>query len=252
MNLQQVSAALQQRNLPYTLQVEQTLASTNTTLLEQARMGQAPNHCLVALNQTQGRGRQGKTWLSSAEGSLTFSVLTEFDPQQHPATTLPLKAALALAQCLKSDHPEISLKWPNDVLNQGRKVAGILVELAEPRPGTQKLLAVVGVGINLALPESIQDEIPTPATAVTNIGHTELLLRFLQQWQQQLELATDEWIADWNSLCIHQQREVRLINPTGQEQTGISQGVDRHGQLILKQAGALVSVHSGELSLRIR
>jgi biotin-(acetyl-CoA carboxylase) ligase len=74
----------------------------------------------------------------------------------------------------------------------------------------------------------------------------------LQQWQQQLELATDEWIAGWNSLCIHQQREVRLINPTGQEQTGISQGVDRHGQLILKQAGALVSVHSGELSLRIR
>jgi BirA family biotin operon repressor/biotin-[acetyl-CoA-carboxylase] ligase len=252
MNLQQVSAALQQRNLPYTLQVEQTLASTNSTLLEQARMGQAANHCLVALNQTQGRGRQGKTWLSSAEGSLTFSVLTEFDPQQHLATTLPLKAALALAQCLKPDHPEIALKWPNDVLNQGRKVAGILVELAEPRPGTQKLLAVVGVGINLALPESIQDEIPTPATAVTNIDRTELLLRFLQQWQQQLELATDEWILNWNSLCIHQQREVRLINPTGQEQTGVSQGVDRHGQLILKQAGALVSVHSGELSLRIR
>jgi BirA family biotin operon repressor/biotin-[acetyl-CoA-carboxylase] ligase len=251
MNPAQVVAALKQHKLPYSLQVEQTLASTNTTLLEQARMGQAPNHCLVALNQTQGRGRQGKSWLSTAEGSLTFSVLAEFDPQQHPATTLPLKAALALAQCLKPEHPEIALKWPNDVLYQGRKVAGILVEMAPPRPGTQKLLAVVGVGINLNLPEDMQDAIPTLATAVTQIERSELLLRFLKRWQQQLELATEEWIAHWNDLSIHRQREVRLINPQGLEHIGISQGVDRLGQLILIQAGALVSVHSGELSLRI-
>lgn len=247
MDQEQVQQEIHRRHLPYSLQVEKTLESTNTTLLQTAREGQAANHCLVALHQTQGRGRQGKPWIATADGSLTFSVLVEVDQTQHPATALPLKAALALAQAI--NQPGIQLKWPNDVLNQGRKVAGILVETTEHPSG--KPYAVIGVGINLKLDETTQDQIPTPATDVGPLNQEQLLVDFLAALHALMNQTTDDWIDTWNSLCLHHQREVRLISPMGHEQTGLSEGIDHDGQLQLNQNGQLVKIHSGELSLRL-
>lgn len=255
MDQQQAEALIQKHNLLYTLQVEDSLESTNTSLLQQAKQGQAPNHCLVAKNQTQGRGRQGKLWISTPNDSLTFSLLVEFNPEQTPATTLPLKAALALARAITDGGNEnkIQLKWPNDVLNHGRKVAGILVELADhPAQTPHAHYAVVGVGLNLRLNAETQDEIPTPATDINSHQKEELLAGFLRAFHTlQNPDPNHQWMADWNSLCIHQNRTVRLIAPNGQEQIGISQGISKQGELILNQNGMLVTYHSGELSLRM-
>jgi BirA family biotin operon repressor/biotin-[acetyl-CoA-carboxylase] ligase len=123
--------------------------STNADLL--ADRTAAEGDWLVALEQSAGKGRQGRTWVS-AEGNFYGSTLVELQPEDPPAHMLSLAAGLALIEALDVAAPgqALMLKWPNDVMLQGRKLAGILLERSADR-------VAVGIGVNLAAAPDLAD-----------------------------------------------------------------------------------------------
>ncbi len=135
--------------------VEET-GSTNADLLARAATLPGPL-LLVARNQTAGRGRAGRSWLSSSEGSLTFSLAWKFDGGLPRLTGLPLAVGVALADTLERLGVQVGLKWPNDVLRDGDKLAGILIETQAAQGGG--VWAVIGIGLNLLMPDELEARI---------------------------------------------------------------------------------------------
>lgn len=141
--------------------------STNSALIEATPADDGFIHVLIADRQSAGRGRRGRQWLSWDDGSLTFSALWRFAPGAPVPAGLSLVAGLALARALEELGAQgVQLKWPNDVLIHGDKLAGILVELLPGRGRTPA--AVIGIGINLQLPADAQ--VPEQR-GVTDLAH---------------------------------------------------------------------------------
>ena len=209
--------------------------STNARARALAGHG-APHGTLVtASEQTAGRGRQGRTWSAPAGQSLLMSlVVREFD------ALLPLRAGLAVADLAG---PDALVKWPNDVLLDGRKLAGVLVE-GRPQEGW----AVVGIGVNVAvdvasLPEDVRER-------AASLGRTpEALEPSLSELLQALELrlaqpaeATLRTLRERDAL-----RDQRLRWAQGE---GVGAGIDVDGNLLVRLAsGETVSLRAGEVHL---
>ncbi len=154
--------------------------STNDTAMDSARHEDADGLVVTAEFQRAGRGRLGRTWLSPPGENLMFSVLlTDSESLQHEAVTIA--AGLAVAEGIeKASGAECELKWPNDVLLDGRKVAGILVEIRSPGFARGRRCMVIGIGINVnASPPP--DKVDFPATSLAgHIGHSVERLEVLR------------------------------------------------------------------------
>ncbi len=146
--LERLSRAWQGLPLGSPLWFFETVTSTNDVLKEKAEQGAAEGSVVMASAQTGGRGRRGKAWLSPPELGLYLSVLLRPDWSAADAGFSATLAAVAAARTLcRLGMQDITLKWPNDVLAKGRKIAGVL---AEPRIAGNKIdFIVVGVGINV-------------------------------------------------------------------------------------------------------
>ena len=129
----------------FTVEVLPEVASTNTELMRRARAGQTEPVLLVAERQTAGRGRLGRPWASDVGASLTFSLGVPLAPADWSG--LSLAVGLALAESL---HPEVRIKWPNDLWLHERKLAGVLIETAGTGTVGTPRFVVVGVGINIS------------------------------------------------------------------------------------------------------
>ena len=126
-----------------------SIASTNSELMRRAASGDYSTVCLIAKEQTAGRGRLGRAWLSDAN-SLMFSIGLPFAPIDWSG--LSLAVGLSIAESL---HPRIQIKWPNDLWVDGQKLAGILIETTAIKDAAAaERYAVIGVGINLTAPEA--------------------------------------------------------------------------------------------------
>lgn len=242
------AAALRRALEPQGWRVEvlQRTASTNAVAVERARQGEPAGLVVVAEEQTHGRGRLDRSWLSPPRAGLTFSVLVR---PAWPAGTwpwLPLLTGLAVARALRG-HAGVDarLKWPNDVLvgPDERKVCGVLVEV--PAPGT----AVLGIGLNVT---TTHGELPVPtATSLRLAGATttdrDLLLRAVLR---ALGAALDDPVAcreQYRALCSTVGREVRVEQPDGREHTGRADRVDDAACLVVDgtavAAGDVVHAH---------
>lgn len=150
----------------FSVEVLATIDSSNTELMRRARAGQAEPVLLVALEQTAGRGRMGKTWVSEPGASLTFSLGLPLRPAQWAGLSLAVGVALAeaLAACLPpAERSALQLKWPNDLWLHRAKLAGILVETAQGARSGECPYVVVGVGINVAAPSGPLTHAAAPA-----------------------------------------------------------------------------------------
>ena len=139
-----------------TVEVVEEAASTNALVIERARSGAAEGLVVAAEHQNAGRGRLDRTWETPPRSGLTFSVLLRPTAPTASWPWLPLLAGYAVDKALKAAGYEASVKWPNDVLLDGRKVAGILVERVETDAGPA---AVVGIGLNVGM---TAEELPVP------------------------------------------------------------------------------------------
>jgi len=236
--------------------LEQT-GSTNTDMLERAMRGARSGSVLAAESQTQGRGRRGRHWHSSPGGALTFSILWRFDQGAGFLGGLSLVVGIALTRVLrKRGAADVMLKWPNDLLWRHLKLAGILIELAGDVMGPT--FAVIGVGINLRLPESVKARIDQPVVDLARIGvegdRNLLFAEFLGELDGALRKFSAEGFApfrdEWDGLHAYRDKMVRVRMPDKSEIEGRVQNVGEDGALLLHTRSGLRKFYGGDLSLR--
>ncbi|MDY0977856.1 biotin--[acetyl-CoA-carboxylase] ligase [Massilia sp. CFBP9012] len=230
--------------------------STNADLLARAALLPAPL-LLVAEHQSAGRGRAGRSWLSSPEGSLTFSLAWKFDGGPQLLTGLPLAIGVALAETLAGLGQQVQLKWPNDLLKDGDKLAGILVETqSAPGGGTW---TVIGIGLNLLMPDEMEAQLGRSAAGVPWLARMErdvLMATLLDGLAAALtEFSTRgfaAFAARWNLRHAWQGETVVLLDQGTVRHEGRAAGVDDSGRLLLDTAEGRITVMAGDVSLRVK
>ena len=235
--------------------MEEETPSTNAALAARAREGEEPGLVLVTEHQTAGRGRLDRVWETPPRSSLTFSVLLRPDLPVASWSWLPLLTGYAVQAALADRLPDISLKWPNDVLvdggelGTGRKVAGILVERIESDAGP---MAVVGVGINV---DQTLDELPIAlATSVAletgePVERTGLLSQVLGSLHglQGLLDDTEALRRAYADVCITLGRTVDVHLPAGDVRRGEALDIDTSGALVVGTDDGAFTVAAGDV-----
>lgn len=229
------------------VEVAERTASTNADAADLARAGRADGTVVTADHQTAGRGRLDRTFEIPERSGIAVSVLLRPDgvPLQR-WVWLPLLAGLALDDTLRDLGVVGALKWPNDVLVDGRKISGILLERVETPGGAA---AVVGIGLNVTLGA---DELPVPtATSLALAGATDLdrgsvtvrllghLERHYRSWLAAGEESDARLRAAYRAACDTVGRDVDVTLPDGSILTGPATDIDEHGRLVV--AGTAVS-----------
>jgi len=243
--------------------------STNARTKDLAAAGAPHGTVVTADEQTEGRGRQGRRWVAPRGRALLYSLLLR---SLGDRPLLPLAAALAVcesAEELASDHSgeaeqepgalQCTVKWPNDIQVEGRKLAGILIEA---RP--QDDWAVIGVGLNLTIapdefPPELRDRATSLATAAPHPSGatfcppitgtkrcTKMLSAALGRW---IEGDDEAILAAWGERDALRGREVFWESGRGDDGSGVAGGVDGRGNLIVAGAGGAVTLSAGEVHL---
>lgn len=240
------------------LQILESVGSTSTLLMERAQAG-APHATVIAAEwQSGGRGRRGRAWHAEIGGALTFSLLWRFVEGAGFLAGLSLAVGVALARGLeKLGVAGGGLKWPNDVVWRGRKLAGILIEMQGDALGPS--LAVIGIGVNVRLSDAVRSRIDQEVTDLENacgraLDRNEVLALLLVELHGVLETFAREGFAplrgEWQRRHAHQDRAVTVILPDARRETGIARGVAEDGALLVETRGGLRRYHSGEIGVR--
>ena len=222
------------------IDVVESTGSTNADLIAQAADPHADHRVLLAEYQDSGRGRHERSWVSPPRAQIALSILVRLggiDPAR--LGWLPLLTGVAVVDAIRAVGADANLKWPNDVLIGGRKVSGILAEVATAA-GTPAV--VVGVGLNVSLTEA---ELPVPhaisleLAGVEDIDRTELvqvLLRsfagYFTRWRD-ANWDVSELAAAYRARCVTLGAQVRAELPGGDLLTGEAVDVDEYGRLII-------------------
>jgi BirA family biotin operon repressor/biotin-[acetyl-CoA-carboxylase] ligase len=208
--------------------------STNARARELATRGAPHGTVVTAAEQSAGRGRHGRTWSAPAGRALLCSVVL-----RDPPPLLPLVAGVAVAERVG---PEARIKWPNDVLVAGLKVAGILVEAR-----LQEGWAVVGIGVNVAVArESLSPEVRERA------GTLGLEPSAIEPWLGALLGSLEVWLGAGSELVLDAVRSRDAL--LGQEVrwaggAGVGAGIDGDGRLVVRTEGGAVALDAGEVHL---
>jgi BirA family biotin operon repressor/biotin-[acetyl-CoA-carboxylase] ligase len=251
----ELSPLLNTRELGRVLHYQETISSTNEVAYRLASEGASHGEVVICEQQTAGRGRRGRTWVSPPGLNLYFSVILrpELPPQRAPELTLV--TAVAVAETLREAGADTEIKWPNDLQVDGLKVGGILTELsAEP---DRVHFAVVGVGLNLnATEEDFPPELREVATSVREVCRhpvsrsllTAALWARLEQW---LDRHAEEGFAPvreaWRSYSCTLGEEV-LVKAERRELRGVAEDIDETGALLVRTPeGVLEKILAGDV-----
>ncbi len=257
LDAQTISGALDEYGTSLHVEVHDHLASTNSYLMQ--NIGTARHATCVAANlQTGGRGRRGRSWHAGLGASLTFSVLWRFQCGASALSGLSLAAGIALMRSLHGlGMTGTQLKWPNDVLIGRKKLAGILIELQGDMEGPST--AVIGMGINLNLPDKLKQQIDQPVTDLASLLNGELnpnhllaaLLKHLADVLTAFEQGGFAALRDeWTQHHAYHEKDVRMLMPDGREIHGVVKGITEDGSLLVATAAGMQRFISGEISLR--
>jgi BirA family biotin operon repressor/biotin-[acetyl-CoA-carboxylase] ligase len=242
----------------FRIELADTAASSNSILMKQAALGAASGSVLAVEWQSAGRGRLGRAWHSGLGNSLTFSVLWRFASGLSALSGLSLAVGIAMMRALhKLEVTGVGLKWPNDLLSNQGKIAGILIEAQGDMLGPS--FVVIGIGLNLRLPQAAVQRIDQP---VSDLAHAmaelpernQLFAALLQALADILNDFARQGFAslrtEWESYHIYQNRRVKMLLPDGGEVFGIVRGVTDEGALRVETPQGLQIFNAGEISLR--
>jgi BirA family transcriptional regulator, biotin operon repressor / biotin---[acetyl-CoA-carboxylase] ligase len=243
----------------FTVEILPEIDSTNSELMRRARSGQTEPTLLVAEHQTAGRGRLGRTWHDDGDRAsptvLMFSLGLALAPADWSGLSLAVGASVA-----QSLHPELRLKWPNDIWWQERKLAGILIEtvasaaapLSAGGADNRARYAVIGIGINIAPrtgeglstpPAWLQELVPGLDAAAALQRVIEPLVRLIQRFEKS---GFAPFQAGFNRLDALAGRTVAASDGA----SGTGRGVDETGALVLQTTAGVVKITSSEVSVR--
>lgn len=231
--------------------------STNADLLAALPSLAAPS-LLIAKSQTAGRGRAGREWLSAPGKSLTFSLAWKFSLPVHALVGLPLAVGVSIAESLAMFNVQVRLKWPNDVLHEGRKLAGILIESATaahvPHDASW---AVIGIGINIALSDSMSAEIGRPVANIPWLAELDqdmLMATLASGLAEAMVQFEHEGLAAftprWNTLHAYAGQSVMILDNGKLQHEGLAVGVDEIGRFVLDTPAGRKTIMAGDVSLR--
>jgi BirA family biotin operon repressor/biotin-[acetyl-CoA-carboxylase] ligase len=235
------------RSWPAPVEHHSHLSSTSDRLKELARGGAPEWTVVLADEQAAGRGRQGRAW-ASPRGGLYLSVLLR--PTLAQAALVPLAAGVAVAEALGELGTRAELKWPNDVLVDGRKVAGILAEASSS--GSAIDWVVLGIGVNLdteALPADVRRDAAAvaPNTAASPTTLAAAVLRRLTVWYDALEKRQASVVAAWRERSVPWWGQPVEVGAGDRILKGLARGVDERGALLLElEDGAVATVLAGD------
>ena len=256
--------------LPDALEMHFLIDSTNDHL--HAAPPPAPGAARVAFAELQsaGRGRRGRRWIAPFGSGLTFSVAWTFAETPADLPALGLALGVAIAKALRSlGAQRLTLKWPNDLLHDGRKLGGLLTQLRQEAGGAATVVA--GLGLNLALPADARDAIDRsaagsrdhPAIPVADLAsaipgglpsRNLIAARLVIGLEEALrEFAAGGYAGfadDWAALDALRDVPVR-VHHGSEVLEGTARGTDRDGALLIESAGRVSRVFSGDVSVRI-
>jgi BirA family biotin operon repressor/biotin-[acetyl-CoA-carboxylase] ligase len=242
------------------VQLDDTVDSTN--LEAKRRADQVEGHgCFVAREQTSGRGRRGRYWSSPKDSGCYVSILLRPNIMPTDAAMVTLIAGLSLAKTLNQLYKlDAKIKWPNDIIIQGKKVAGILTEMSAEIECVNYL--VVGIGLNVSQ-QAFSSELNPIATSLemaSNQGAIEfnrheyiqtLITEFMHYIETFFQIKDLSFIKkEYENLCLNVKGDIRVVGNKG-SYMGVGQGITNQGELlVLTSAGDTMKVNSGEVSVR--
>ena len=251
----ELSPLLSTHDLGRAIHFHETVGSTNELAFRLAHDGAEHGEVVVAEQQTAGKGRRGRAWISPPGLNLYFSAVLRPELPSQRAPELTLVAAVALTEVLRESGAEAFIKWPNDVQIDGRKVAGILTELsAEPE---RVHFVVLGVGVNLnAQPGHFPEELRSTATSLALVRGQRVpralfaaaLWNRLEEW---LDLHLETGFAAvrqrWKELSSTLGQEV-LVRTDRREFQGLAEDIDTSGALLVRtKDGSIERVLAGDV-----
>jgi BirA family biotin operon repressor/biotin-[acetyl-CoA-carboxylase] ligase len=240
------------------LVVLESVDSTNAEALRRAEAGCVAGLVCTAEQQTSGRGRRGRQWVSPFASNLYLSLLWEFTAGAAALEGLSLAVGVAVARALEAATlPAVQLKWPNDILHNGAKLGGVLLEMTGDAAGICQV--VIGVGLNVNMPEEAARGIDQDWTDIRTLsggahpGRNALLAALLDEL---LPLARhfeadgfSPWRAPWQALDAFDGENV-VLQAGATQVAGVARGVDERGALVLETAEGRQTFYGGEITLR--
>ena len=244
--------------------------STNEEIKRRAACGASDGLWVVADRQTKGKGRRGRSWESADEGNLYMSLLLRPVFPKESASMVTLVMALSVANVIREmTGLNAKIKWPNDIVVEGKKAVGILTELAFDEVGGYYLVCGVGINVNQS---SFSADIAGTATSLlteckrkhaetTEITATVQIDRKLLAECLEERFKADYAVfgktgdmsgikASYEALLVNKDACVRVLDPKG-EYEGIALGINKDGELLVRKAGDCVeAVYAGEVSVR--
>lgn len=232
--------------------------STNNYARKIAEEGALAGTLVVADEQTAGKGRRGRSWETPKDVNIMMTLLLRPDIHPGPAPRLTLLMAMAAAESIRAvTGLEASIKWPNDVVVNKKKICGILTEMSAEVDYINYV--VVGIGVNVNQ-DSFPEELGQTAGSLyleqgKKISRAELTVCILERFEKLYEMFIKtedlrELYEEYNKMCINCGRQVRVKEPDN-EYTGTADGINEKGELIIrKKDGETVCIYAGEVSVR--
>ena len=241
------------------LEIHDIIDSTNEHLMLQGAAGASSGQVCMAERQTMGRGRRGREWISPYGSNIYLSLLWRFPLAPIELSGLSLVAGLAVVRALNHlGVTEIGLKWPNDILWQEQKLAGLLLEVTGESEGPSQV--VLGVGLNTRLSNQQATGIDQPWVDLASIpggkavGRNHLAAELIHQLINALECfeehGLEPLLKEWQQQDLYHNKTVTL-RMGNKAIVGKHVGIDENGGLLLSHAGEVKAYYAGEVSLRV-
>ncbi|MAY41801.1 MULTISPECIES: bifunctional biotin--[acetyl-CoA-carboxylase] ligase/biotin operon repressor BirA [unclassified Neptuniibacter] len=233
-----------------------SVTSTSELAMKASQAEDCHGRLFLAEQQTAGRGRRGRDWVSPYGRNLYFSLVWRFEQGIAAVEGLSLLVGIAIVRAMEKMNIEgVQLKWPNDLLYQGKKLAGILLEVHGEASGQCQV--VIGVGINAEMPQEVGAAIDQPwtdlKTIMGGVSRNKLMAEVLNELavgltefqQSGFSVLVDEWQA--RNAMQEQQITLQIGNDLVE---GVCKGVNASGALLLESGEGVKAYHGGEISIQ--
>ena len=257
----------QASSLGLEIEVVQSTGSTNADLRAKLAQLSGPR-LLVAENQTAGRGRAGRSWLAESGSSLCFSLAWQFQGALSSLAGLSLAVGVSLAQTLIQRGFPVQLKWPNDLLKDGLKLGGVLIESVPVRSQQNAVWAIIGIGLNTQLSENLCASVghdiaalsmqtnaqPTAQPIDRNKLCAQLVDGLKQALQEFQQYGLKNFISLWQQYHAYANQVVSITEQGRLLHEGLASGIDADGRLLLQSLTTptqLTAIAVGDVSLRL-
>jgi len=240
-----------------TLEVHSLIDSTNSYLLRRIPHQVKQGQVVIAEHQSAGRGRRGRQWVSPFGSHIYMSMYWYLEQGMSAAMGLSVVTALAVSDAIKElCNLDVALKWPNDIYLNGKKLAGILIDLEGQT--LEPCHCVIGIGLNINMPNKAAESIDQPWTDLqshtkSKMNRNKLTSLLIDCLHRRLtahkESGISSMMEDWHKHDLYMNKPVKLV--TGEKEVfGICRGINTQGALLLEVDQQIKPIYGGEVSLR--